>query len=71
MTEDHMKRAAEWFLTTREIPIRDAHRLIPTTPTLTPSMNPIDEEPHPTPLYDTALTAEEGLWTRSGWAGRH
>lgn len=71
MTEDHMKRAAEWFLTTREIPIRDAHRLIPTTPTLKPSMNPINENPDPAPLYDTALTAEEDLWTRSGWAGRH
>ena len=66
-----LAKLAPASLELREIPIRDAHRLIPTTPTLTPSMNPIDEEPHPTPLYDTALTAEEGLWTRSGWAGRH
>lgn len=71
MTEDHMKRATEWFLTTREIPIHDAHRLIPATATPTPTANitPL-HEPDTTPLYDTGLTADEGLWTRTGWAGR-
>ena len=67
-----MKSAAEWFLTTREIPIPDAYRLIPTDPTPTPTatIGSISDEPDNTPLYDTALTADEGLWTRSGWAGR-
>ena len=38
-------------------------RLIPTkTPRPTPSEGPKE--------YDTGLSAEEGLWTRKGWAGR-
>ncbi|MCU1482762.1 MAG: hypothetical protein JWQ19_3548, partial [Subtercola sp.] len=28
------------------------------------------EKPDTPALYDTALNAEEGLWTRAGWAGR-
>ncbi|WP_426520618.1 hypothetical protein ACPPVQ_08665 [Diaminobutyricibacter sp. McL0618] len=49
MSEDQMKRAAEWFLTLQEIPLEDTDR---------PA------------LYDTGLSADDGLWTRSGWAGR-
>ncbi|MCU1407755.1 MAG: family transposase [Glaciihabitans sp.] len=75
MPEAHAKRAAEWFLTLHEIPIDRAHELITAAPT--ESETPIDlpartqavEAPEIS-LYDTSLSAEEGLWNRSGWAGR-
>lgn len=67
MSEPHMKRAAEWFLTLHEIPIERAHELI-TTPQNT-TRNEI-EEPVSAPLYDTGLDPTEGLWLRTGWAGR-
>lgn len=71
MTEDHMKRAAEWFLTLHEIPLERAHELIPTTTPAAPEATESDvEEPlWPSP-YDTGLSADEGLWARSGWTGR-
>ncbi len=71
MTEPHMKRAAEWFLTLHETPLNRAHELIP-NPSSTPATDHYDntEELPEQGLYDTSLTAEEGLWTRSGWAGR-
>lgn len=68
MTEEHMKRAAEWFLTLHEIPLDRAHELIqPAQPDTDPTLDTKHEdtpEPH---LYDTGLSAEEGLWARSGW----
>lgn len=71
MTEEHMKRAAEWFLTLHEIPLSDAHQLIAPPPQPQPDDEPgIADELQLPPLYDTALSADEGLWTRSGWAGR-
>jgi len=71
MTEDHMKRAAEWFLTLHEIPIERAHELIATFPVVNPDTeNTDDAQNEPPSLYDTGLSAEEGLWSRSGWAGR-
>lgn len=71
MTEEHMKRAAEWFLTLHEIPLARAHELIPdTTPTTTTDPEDAPEEDTTPSYYDTGLTADEGLWTRSGWAGR-
>lgn len=71
MTEDHMKRAAEWFLTLREIPLERAHELTqPPRPVHDPDTD-ADDNATPEPnLYDTGLSAEEGLWARSGWAGR-
>ena len=67
MSEAHMKRAAEWFLTLREIPIE----LITQEPS-SKTVEAVDqrEEPVRPALYDTALSADEGLWIRSGWAGR-
>jgi len=67
-----MKRAAEWFLALHEIPLERAHELIPgPTPAPTPEDQKIDTEEEPEPnYYDTNTTAEEGLWARSGWAGR-
>ncbi|WP_255713783.1 IS1249 family transposase [Subtercola endophyticus] len=70
MTEPHMKRAAEWYLTLHELSINDAlshanqHTANPTHPTPESA-----EEPDTPTLYDTGLNAEEGLWTRAGWAG--
>ncbi|WP_343922991.1 transposase, partial [Rhodoglobus aureus] len=72
MNEAHMKRAAEWFLTLHEIPLERAHELTPgPTPAPTPEDQKTDAEEEAEPsYYDTNTTAEEGLWARSGWAGR-
>ncbi|KAM9861852.1 hypothetical protein ACI1US_02313 [Leucobacter sp. BZR 635] len=66
-----MKRAAEWFLTLREIPLEHAHQLF------TVPQPPAQEKPLVEPetrqsrsLYDTGLDAGEGLWVRQGWEGR-
>lgn len=69
MPIEHRKRAVEWFLLLHEIPLTDAHRYahapVPETPTRT------EPNSHTTPLlYDTGLDPNEGLWTRTGWAGR-
>lgn len=70
MSEDHMKRAAEWFLYSRELGIEHAYELIPITlsaPDTSVTEDPDNDEP--TTLYDTGLSADEGLWHRAGWAG--
>ncbi len=71
MSETHMKRAAEWFLTLREIPLERAHELL-TDPTAKRAQHETIEviERDGPALYDTGLDAGEGLWVRSGWAGR-
>lgn len=71
MNEAHMKRAAEWFLTMREIPLDRVHELIPITAPapLVSEKEALAEEAIPS-LYDTGLDASEGLWLRTGWAGR-
>lgn len=49
------------------LPSNPAHELVPPPP---PISDPdADGTPEPFP-YDTGLSAEEGLWSRSGWAGR-
>lgn len=72
MTEEHRRRAVEWFLTLHELPIEQALDLArPTEPTApTPEPEPEPDDQISRTLYDTGLTAEEGLWTRTGWAGR-
>lgn len=71
MSEAHMKRAAEWFLTMQEIPLKQAHELITSQPrTPKPDTHVTEEELTGPALYDTGLDASEGLWLRSGWAGR-
>ena len=77
LSEPHLICAVNWLLhhhTETPIPAKEilkqweqegrpTARLIPTkTPRPTPSDGPKE--------YDTGLTAEEGLWTRKGWAGR-
>ena len=68
MPIEHRKKAAEWFLLLHEIPLDQAHKHAqPQAPKL---LAPQHEEPPGPALYDTNLTAEEGLWLRKGWAGR-
>jgi hypothetical protein len=67
MSEDHQKRAVEWFLTLHELDMNTALTLATPIVKASPAT---PEEPDGPALYDTALTAEEGLWTRTGWAGR-
>lgn len=71
MTEAHQRRAIEWWLYLHsEHP--DPARVLAehqTRPVKAP--RPVLTEPDPGPvLYDTGLDASEGLWLRSGWAGR-
>ena len=69
MTEEHRRRAVEWFLTLRELPLEQALNLArPVENTPRPST---PAEHHGPALYDTGLDATEGLWLRSGWAGRY
>lgn len=68
MSAAHQKRAVEWFLTLHELPLERALTdAVLDTPT--PVTEPHDEPDGPA-QYDTGLSADEGLWTRSGWAGR-
>ncbi|GAB3126301.1 hypothetical protein [Glaciibacter psychrotolerans] len=57
-------------MTPGEIPIDRAHEFIPTQP---PELEPLtdenSEEPSEPDYYGAGITAEEGLWMRSGWAG--
>ncbi|MEL4403040.1 hypothetical protein AAEJ42_22675, partial [Shewanella algae] len=62
------RRAVEWFLLIQEIPLEHAHRHATKPAPTTTAVEP-DDAGAP-PLYDTALSAEEGLWMRTGWAGR-
>lgn len=69
LTEPHQKRAVEWFLTLHEITLDDAlTAAVPATPTAQPAQ-PDDDTDDPA-LYDTGLNPDEGLWHRTGWAGR-
>jgi len=70
MSEEHQRRAIEWWLLHHGAVDINPHDLVrpehlqpPTKP------KPLDEPDGPA-LYDTGLTAEEGLWHRRGWAGR-
>ena len=68
MSEEHRRRAVEWFLLLTEVPIDHAHKhaAIPSPPA---AASTADEREGPA-LYDTGLEATEGLWVRTGWAGR-
>ena len=72
MSEDHQKRAIEWYLCphseTPEPPqrlIRPEHQ----TPTRKTAQTTTGQ-PHGPEEYGHAATAKEGLWARTGWAGR-
>lgn len=73
LSELHQKRAMERWLYTH-CPATGAPTALLTEPLDKPADQPEPEDPdEPTSasLYDTALTAEEGLWARSGWIGDH
>ncbi len=61
MSKVHMKRAAEWFLTLKEVPLDRAHEFIHhQRPATEPRIEEPEEDPAPT-FYDTGLDATEGL----------
>lgn len=68
MSEEHRRRAAEWFLTLHELPLEKAVKLA--TPVPKKYRPTIPEETDGPALYDTGLDPSEGLWERAGWAGR-
>ncbi len=71
MTSDHQRRAIEWYCylrSTKPAPpsslVRPEHcKPAPTAVVIT------DNDPTPGD-YGTTATADEGLWARTGWAGR-
>lgn len=71
MSEQHQKRAVEWLLATIALGTTGAikHATLPTAPQTEEPDNDTDDLDLPE-AYGTATTAEEGLWNRSGWAGR-
>lgn len=68
MSIEHRRRAVEWHLLLHEIPIDRAHRYA--DPPEPPQPIPTSDEPLGPARYDTGLDAGEGLWLRTGWAGR-
>lgn len=68
MSEEHRKRAAEWFLALHELSLDKALRTAAPEPQKSPPKP--REEPDGPALYGTGLDAGEGLWERAGWAGR-
>lgn len=68
LSEEHQKRAVEWFLVLHEMPLNDAIALAqPMQQQPTTAQNDQPDEINP---YGTGLDAAEGLWSRAGWAGR-
>lgn len=72
MTSTHQRRAIDWWCYLHsENPPAPADLIRPEHYTPKPARPATTIETNPGPAsYDTGLTAEEGLWTRSGWAGR-
>ncbi|MEC8761787.1 IS1249 family transposase [Microbacterium schleiferi] len=68
MTEEHRRRAVEWFLTLHELPLEQALDLA--RPIDQPPVAPEPDDQISRTLYDTGLDPAEGLWLRTGWAGR-
>ena len=68
LTEEHRRRAVEWWLTLHELSLEEAMKTAAPAPLRTRD-EPVEEQ-HGPALYDTGLEAGEGLWERAGWAGR-
>lgn len=68
MSEDHRRRAVEWFLVLHELPLERAFSLAHPAPNPEPAAEP--DKPYGPALYDNGLDPGEGLWLRTGWAGR-
>lgn len=68
---EHMRRAVEWFLYLRSEDPQAAHHLIEERHWRPQPKDPaLVQEPIGPELYGAAATAEEGLWSRSGWGGK-
>lgn len=68
---EHMRRAVEWFLYLRSENPQAPHHLIEERHYRTqPETPPPIQEPLGPELYGKATSDEEGLWSRTGWAGR-
>ena len=80
MTEHHMITMIDWYLYAHTENPQPPHHILQEWNTAgRPQRHIIPKKTrhHPQPAvgdmpvhYDTALTPEEGLWTRKGWAGR-
>lgn len=72
MGEEHQKRAIEWYLYLHSEQPRPPATLIETShyrPAKRTTQTLQEQEPGPE-LYSTGLSPDEGLWHRTGWAGR-
>ena len=67
MSEAHMKRAAEWFLSLKEIPIEQAHTFLKgaASTSIESEHQEVATEPLGPILYDTGLDAGEGQWAQA------
>lgn len=71
MREAHQRRAIEWWLYLHSEFPNPGRVLAEHQPQQARPSRPRHTEPASGPaLYDTGLTADEGLWLRAGWAGR-
>jgi hypothetical protein len=62
--EGSRRRAIEWLLTTHGLDINNAIRHARPAQPVNAAPSPHDQVSQT--LYDTGLTAEEGLWSRTG-----
>jgi hypothetical protein len=71
MKTPHQRRAIEWWLFEHAAVEIDPHSLVHPEhhQPRSPKTGPTGDEPAGPALYDTGLSAEEGLWARKGWAG--
>lgn len=70
MSQDHARRAIAWLLNSLTEHPHDPWTLAKTHHNNPPPAPKITEKPIGPKTYDTALTTEEGLYPRKGWAGR-
>ncbi|MGO1539781.1 MAG: IS1249 family transposase [Leucobacter sp.] len=71
MSIEHQKRAAEWVLIERAGLLHTAGSMPRAAAGTSQQRRRCFTEPDPGPVhYDTGLDATEGLWLRSGWAGK-
>jgi hypothetical protein len=72
MSEEHRKRAIEWYLhlhSERPVPPTKLITADHYRPPQPDKARILDDQPGPE-RYSDGLSAEEGLWARKGWAGR-
>ena len=69
MNIDHRRRAIEWWChqhAENPTPLNQLAQQAAQSPPPEPSPQDIESRP----LYDTGISTEDSLWTRTGWAGR-